>query len=256
MAWELQDFQEQVEVMTGHANVSDKVKAWVNRTLMEISSKTYWTKQVKTESIAPSYTDTPSTTITANWATWTTFYTGNPIALHRLSYKTTDDVRDSVLIRESVQDFYAKQHSVSVTYSEGGADPTRYCVPMWSSYTTGAGATRYFLPSIAHYPQSMVTTVTTAVTHFELSYLSAPDKLTAATGSGSSNWMTNKYPLGVLAGTMRWASLYIGDTQAYQIWKGKYENGLKDMLMNEETVVASTPSMRAVYPEDILRGGQ
>lgn len=256
MAWELQDFQEQVEVMTGHANVSDKVLKWVNRTLMEISGKTYWTKQIKTESIAPSYTNTPAVTVADNWATWTTFYSGNPMALHRLSYVTTADVRESVLVRESVQDFYAKQHAVSVTYSAGGADPDRYCVPMWSSYTTGAGTTCYFLPSIAHYPQSMLTTAATAVTHLELSYLSAPDKLTAATGDGASNWMTSKYPMVILAGAMRWASLYIGDTQAYQIWKGKYENGLKDMMMNEEMVVASTPCMRAVYPEDILRGGQ
>lgn len=256
MAWEVQDFQEQVEVMTGHANVSDKVMTWVSRTLMEVASKTYWTKQVKTEAIAPSYTDTPSTTVTENWATWTTFYTANPMALHRLSYVTTADIRDSVLVRESVQDFYAKQHAVSVTYSEGDADPARYCVPMWSSYQTGTAGDYYFLPSVAHYPQSMITTVATALTHLELGYLSAPNKMTAATGAGSSNWMTDKYPMVVLAGVMRYASLYIGDAQAYRIWKGKYENGLKDMLMNEEMVVASTPSMRAVYPEDILRGGQ
>lgn len=242
MGWTVGDYQDQVEMMTGHKGLGDKVQSWLNRTIMEISTKAIWKRMVITQSIAPDAE--PSTTVSANWISNVTMTSSNPMAIFGANYRTATNVLEKALIQNSPLDFYAYQHGLSITYGTG--DVERYCQPKWTSYSNAGSY--YMLPQVAIWPQAL----TTGDADLELKYQSAPEKFTTTT---DNNWITNKYPRVVLNGVLRYAYLYLGDTVSYNLSKSQYVNGVADMLRNEETVLASAPYRKGVMPSEVMRGG-
>jgi len=238
MAWTVVKFQEQVQIMTDHKGLASKTITWINRTLMEILVKDYWQKQVNTVATGGA---SQVTTVTGQWFTDSAVSSLNIVDIHRIDYSTT-----AALVRQPVQDFYANFHGLNASNSTG--DYARYCVPKWVSMTAGTYNDWYLIPEIGVSPIAA-----TGTTDLTMGYLSAPDAFTA---TSDSNWITDQYPQVVLAGVLRRAFLFIGDSQRYLIWKAKFENGVRDMILSEQTSVAATPHLRGVYPEEILRGGQ
>ena len=243
MSWTVSTFQDQVEVMTGHKGLSDKVQTWLNRSIMEISTKAMWKRMVITQSIAPDAE--PSATVTANWITNVTMADSNPMAIFGANYRTATNVLEQALVQHSPHDFYAHQHGLAVDYTTG--DPEKFCIPEWASYANTTGD-YYMLPKIAIFPQSL----TTGDADLQVKYQSAPEKMST---SSDNNWITNKYPRVVLNGILRYAYLYLGDSVSYNLAKSQFLNGIADMIRNEETVLASTPHRRGVMPQEVMRGG-
>jgi hypothetical protein len=183
----------------------------------------------------------------AQWVSGSTFLsTLNVVQFFGLRQATTiDGVVTAQLVRHGIVDLYARYQGRNVSYSAG--DLESFSAVYWASM--GTAPTCYLVPYLAFWPQATTLTLTNAVV---AKYLKALDKETTAAGY---NWISDKYPMVVLAGIMRCASLYIGDGQAYLYWKGKYANGIKEMILMETTVQAGTPYRRSVYPEDIFRQG-
>ncbi len=249
MGWTVGDFQEQVEMMTSHSGLSDKVEGWLNRVIMEVAGKAHWRRQITTQSVAPNVN--ASTAVTANWLYDTTMTASNPMAIYGANYRSvtfstaaSTNIVEQALIQQSPKDFYDYQNGLAVTYGVG--DPERYCQPKWTSYSNGGNY--YMLPQVAVYPQYLSATSA----HLELKYLSAPEKLS---GTDDNNWITDKYPKMVLNGVLRYAFLYLSDTASYNIAKANYVNGVADMVRNEEAVLASNPYRRGVMPSEVMRGG-
>jgi len=235
MAWTVEVFQDQVQLMTDHKGLASKTITWVNRTIAEIVCKDYWLKQINTISTGGA---SQVTTVTSQWFTDTQMQSLNPIDMQRIDYSTT-----AALWRQPVQDFYANFHGLNASHTVGNYK--NFCIPQWTSYVSGTN--QYLLPRLAVYP--ITGTGTTDLTG---AYLAAPDKFDETT---DSNWITNQYPQVVLAGVLRRAFLYIGDSQRYLIWKARFENGVKDMILSEQTSVAATPHLRGILPEEVQRGG-
>lgn len=243
MAWTVATFQDQVQMMTGNTGLNDRVLTWVNRVLMEIAKKAYWTKQTKSITTPTVIAGTP-TTLAGAWLENTDdLGEQNIVSLHRV--EVTNSNSETLLTHCATRDLYALYNGRLVSYKETN-DITHYAVPTWA--TGSSGATQHLYPNIAVYPGGANGTTTTKVY-----FLTVPDKLTGADGS---HWFMNKYPTMVLAGLLRYVFLYLGDAQSYLVQKAIYVNGIKDAILSEESVVASTPSMRSVFPEILARGSQ
>lgn len=237
MSWTVGMIQNQVQVLTGNYNLSDRVVTWTNRVLMSLAVKAPWTKQLGSATIG---SFPRATTVTSQWASWTSWATFDIINLHHIIYDTK-----GVLVRCALQDFYGNLHGRNASYSND--IPSHYAVPGWVTYDV-AGVDRYMIPYLVAYP--FYTTATNAFTAY---YLSAPGKMT---GAASTHWILDKYGKLVLAGVMRLAMLFLGNLQGYMLWQQEYAASLTDMIRNEEAIVASTPHMRGMVPSVVLRGGR
>jgi len=235
MAWTVQTLQDQVQLLTGHDGLASSVVTWTNRVMMEIANKAFWPRHLKTVNLgAP----VQSSVVSEQWINNTAFASLNIMAVHRMAYGSTRPLEHRAL-----QDFYSFFQGGNANYTTGEFE--RYCIPKWIS---ASASSEYFMyPMLAVHPISSTTTDA-----IQMSYLEAPEKFDS---SDDYNWILTKYPQVILAGVLRYAFLYIGDGSRYGVWKGNYINGLADMVRNETTTLASTPAMRAIYPEQILRGG-
>jgi hypothetical protein len=233
MAWTVGQIQNQVQVLTGNHNLSDRVVTWTNRVLMGLATKAPWNKQLQTETLGgfPKVT-----TVTGQWATWAPWATRDIINVHHIIYDT-----QGVLVRNALQDFYGNLHGRNASYSS--EIPSHYAIPGWCSE-----AGQYMIPLLVVYPF-----YTTATNAFLVQYLAAPGKMT---GAASTHWILDKYGKLVLAGVMRLAMLFLGNLQGYMLWQQVYAASLTDMIRNEEAIVASTPHMRGMVPSIVLRGGR
>lgn len=239
MAWDVAEFQDQVQVATGNTGLNDRVLKWLNRVLMDLARKAYWTKQTR-------YNTTLAVPVTANtldgvWLDGDALGQDNIISLHRLECTYAGSER--LLTHVPTQDLYTRYHASLVSYTIGN-DITHYCTPVWSE--GGSGAVRYMNPEFGVFPCG-----TAAITTLKAFYSAAPDKLT---GSASTHWMMTKYPKTVLAGILRYTFLYLGDLQSYMLWKQSFVNGVKDMILSEESVVANAPAFGGMFPEVLTRG--
>lgn len=239
MAWDVAEFQDQVQVATGNPGINDRVLGWLNRVLMTLANKAYWTKQTRydTTLVVPA----SANVLNDVWLDGDSLGQDNIIAMHRLECTLASSER--LLTHLQTQDLYSRYHASLVTYTSGN-DVTHYCTPTWSE--GGSGAARYMNPEFGVYPLGVEATTT-----FKAFYTAAPDKLT---GGASTHWMLTKYPHVVLAGLLRYAFLYLGELPSYMEWKRRFVNGLKDMLVSEESVVANTPSFGGVFPSVLTRG--
>lgn len=236
MAWTVGQIQNQVEVLTGAKNLSDKVIAWTNRVLMQLGTRVYWTKQVYSETLGGAV---QTNVITGQWFSWTTWATRDVVNIHHIIYDT-----EKVLVRQAPQDFYGNFHGLNASYS--AVSPGHYALPEWTKYTDGS-SNEYLIPKLVAFPL-----YTTATDCFTAHYLAAPAKVT---GAASTNWILDKYGKTVLAGVLRLAKLFQGDLQGYAMWQQVYMTGITDMIRNEEAVVASIPHYRGVVPQMVMRGG-
>lgn len=241
MAWDVAEFQDQVQMITGNTGINDRVLAWLNRVLMTVATKAYWTKLTQYDTTLA----VPATANTLNgvWIDGDALGQANIISMHRLECTLASSER--LVTHLSTQELYNRYHGSLVSYTSGN-DITHYCVPTWS--TGGSGAASYMNPEFGVYPCG-----TEATTTMKAFFSVAPDKLV---GGASTHWIMTKYPLTVLAGVLRYAFLFLSDMQAYVLWKQKFVNGLKDMVMSEESVVASSPAFGGVFPEVLTRGVQ
>lgn len=240
MAWDVAEFQDQVQLATGQMGLNDRVLGWLNRVLMEVAKKAYWTKLIKSvTTIVPTASDD---TLNGVWLTNTDdLGEANITSLHRI--EVTNSGSECLAKHTTTQDLYARYHAALVDYASGN-DVTHYCVPQWSE--GGSGAVRHQYPEIAVYPVGVAATTTT-----KAYFSTVPDKLT---GGSSTHWMLTKYPHLFMAGTLRYAFLFLGDLQSYMIWKQRFVNGMKDMVMSEESMVANAPAFGGVFPEVLTRG--
>jgi hypothetical protein len=235
MSWTVQTLQDQVQLLTGHDGLASEVMTWANRVMMELAHKAYWPRQLKNVDLG---SPVQSATVASQWINNTAFWSLDIMGIHRVNYGT-----NGVLTRHAVQDFYGFFHGADANYITGAFE--RYCVPKW---TSGSQTSNYYMwPLIAVHP-----IYNTSTNSIQVNYLQAPAKFTLAT---DYNWILTKYPQVVLAGVLRYAFLFIGDGNRYSIFKGKYINGIADMVRNETASLASTPALRGQYPEQIMRGG-
>lgn len=109
MAWTVGQIQNQVQVLTGNHNLSDRVVTWTNRVLMAVACKAPWTKNLASSTIG---SFPRVTTVTGQWASWTTWASSDIINLHHIIYDT-----QGVLVRCALQDFYGNLHGRNASYS-------------------------------------------------------------------------------------------------------------------------------------------
>lgn len=238
MAWTVANLQNQVQQHTNRAGIDAKVLGWTNRVLMELGTKAFWTRNVESFSIPGSGFTTATTSIPAQWISLTEAATRDVVAFQQVVYGTT-----GALVRLEMQDFYARLQGLAMNYAPGNF--AFYSIPRWVSSVSGAD--EFQVPSV------VVSPITTTATNPLTAYcLCAPDKLTQAT---DTYWFLSKYPLVVLAGVLRYACIYVGDLAGYLRAKGDYENGIKEMILSEETTMAATPMLRGIFPEQLMRGG-
>jgi hypothetical protein len=238
--WTLQNIQNQVQLLTGNDGITEFVTAWANRVLMEISTKAFWNRQIVLRNVGGGTTtgtavETHFVSLTQAAAMTTATLAGDLIAIHRMVWHSTAE-----LIPFSLRDLYAQLYGVVVNTS-GGSSFDKYAVARWETY-----ATVNMVPDVVFWPH--VTSATTAISCYGLE---APKVMSEVT---DTCWPLEFYPQVVLAGVMRYASLYLGDSTSYLLWKGKYENGVHDILQSEERRPVGTPTRRAIYPESMFQG--
>lgn len=239
MAWDVAEFQDQVQLITGNTGLNDRVLGWLNRVLMEVSKKAYWTKQTRYDTtLAVPATGNALNTV---WIDGDALGQDNIISMHRLECTLASSER--LVTHLSTQDLYTRYHGSLAAYTSGN-DITHYCTPTWSE--GGDTDERYMNPEFGVYPCGVEATTT-----LKAFYSAAPDKLTSSVGT---HWMLTKYPKTFLSGVLRYAFLYLGDLQSYMLWKQNFANGIKDMLLSEESVVANAPAFGGVFPEVLTRG--
>jgi hypothetical protein len=226
--WTAGDFVEQVQLLTGNNGLGTRILNWLNRVIMETSIKVPWNRQVISAAGGGAAQTTGVLT------QWFTVNDPNFIAFNHFQYGTTC-APVQVEAAELYQNFHGQAANVST------ATIHYYAVPKWT-----ASGTNYMVPQVALYPIA-----TTATTAFTLHYQQAPNMVT----SPDSNWMMEKYPHVILAGTLAYAKLYLGDANGYLAQMAAYANGVRDMILTEESPSASTPQMRGVYPESMNRLG-
>jgi hypothetical protein len=237
MAWTVQNIQNQVQTAVGRSGIDSKVLSWINRVLMELATRAYWTRN--TNEVDVSGFALAATTLSNNWVSLTQAASMNGIAIYQAYEGTT-----AAMQRLEGQDLYSRAQGNVHTAQTG--DFHYYALPAWRSYTTTAGE-EFLVPQVAALPVPSSSTIPCT-----MSMLCAPAKLTAA---GDTHWFLKKYPQTVLAGVLRYASLYVGDLAGYLAAKGHFENGFRDMILGEETTMVATPALRGVIPEVIQRGG-
>jgi hypothetical protein len=244
------EIQKQVRLMVGHDGLDNKVILWTNRVLQEIGIKAYWQSQIVRQLVAP--TVNVATTVTSNWIS-TNLSTVDVINIYRAEQAQMNGTAVSKYVgpvnRQRLDSYFANYLGRDMSLSSASID--QYAVVNWTPYASTA-TLNYMAPQVAFYPGPTAADTST-VGAVLISYLQAPAKLTTATGATATNWMIEKYFDTVLSGVMRYARLYVGDAQGYLLEKGDYENGVRDMLLNEEVVSAQVPVFRGVTPETMNR---
>lgn len=238
MAYTVQFFQDQVHLITGHDGLNTNVIRWLDRACQDIGIKAVWKQQVQSGQIGGV---SQTSTLTSQWVSLTTNAATGIVALQRVEYGSTRQ-----LVRQEIEDLYANFHGITASYSAG--DVRAYAIPKWT--TSGNATTRYMVPQFAVYPINATATASTAMTAY---WLTPPARIAQTT---DSNWIMDKYPLVVLARIMCYVGLYLKNPNIYLLWKSRYENGVADMTMTEETSLASRPALRGIVPEVFMRGGR
>jgi len=233
-----QFFQSQVQILSGNDQIASKVLTWVSRACQEIAMKALWKQQTRSVNVGGLGA---VTTVVSQWASLTPAAASNFVQMIHVKYNSGGSVYP--LYRLEPQDLYSNFQGVTGTYSADTVEA--YCIPRWT--TSGNATSQYMAPYMAVYPVG-----TTAVTAYTAHFHSAPDKVATA---NDTNWIMSKYPGVVLNRVMALASLYLKDSQGYLLYMSKYANGVKDMVLTEETNVAATPYRRGIVPEVVMRGG-
>lgn len=234
MSWTVGDIENQVLQLSGYRNISDKLLAWTNRTVAQIGQKAFWTKQVQSASIGGA---SQTNTISDQWFSATGLALSNFIAMRRIDYGT-----HAMMVRQAVEDLYKNFHGLVASYSVGSFE--KYAIAKYGTCTSGND--QFMAPYIAVYP-----IYATNTSDFTAHFLAAPAKFTTTT---DTHWILDKYPSVIIAGVMRYVELYVGNLQGYLSWKKIYLMGISNMMKTEESSVASTPNMRGVLPELVMRG--
>lgn len=252
MAWNVGNIQEQVQLMTGRNGLNTLVLTWANRVLMEIATMAFWQKQTAVFNQPTDAGATNATTVTSQWVSLSTASASNPIAI--LQAEVVQGAAATFvapMVRHEPQELYSYRHGLNVTVSSNV--PDSYAVVEWVSATSGATTQNWIVPKVAFHPN--VSTNNTNSVNLSWHMLVAPDILTSSTGTGGgeSLWIMQQYFHVVLAGVLRYAMIHIGDFNRYMLSKAEYENGKKDMIMNEHTSLASTPIRRGMFSESYYR---
>jgi hypothetical protein len=249
MAFDVLEVQRQVRLMVGHDGLDDKVMGWTNRVCQEIGIKAYWGHQIVRQQITP--VANVATTATQNWITGSlsTLDVINPYRVEYVKVSGTAITYNNPINRQRLDSYFANY--LGGDMSKSNAVVNDYAVVNWTPYVSTA-TLNYMVPQLAFHPGPAGVDAATNGAYF-VNFLQAPAILTTTTGTTGTNWMIEKYFDTILSGVMRYARLYVGDAQGYLLEKGDYENGVRDMLMNEEIVSAQVPVMRGVTPETMNR---
>lgn len=256
MAYDLTEIQTQVRLLTNASGLDTRVITWTNRVLQDIGQKAWFQQQI---AVMHKPTVGGGTNVTSNWETVSGIpgnavaaaaYDPNLINIHRVVHVqmaatntyTSVSTYLNPLVRYSIQDLYCHFQAQSINVT--GASVNFYAVPQWDEVDTTA-STVY--PKMVFYPHPKNATYNDGGA-FQIWYLQSISKLTSGT---DTNWLLKKYFHVVLRGVLRFARLYLGDPQGYLVDKAAYENGVVDILRNEEIASASTPYMRGVMPESL-----
>lgn len=253
MAWfTLGHVQNQVQLLTGHDGLADKVTRWTNRVMNEIVLKAYWVSSMGVTYAIPG-SGMKDSTVPNQW------FSVDPVTVHfhefvapyaadRVVMKDATWISKYIrpLIRLDIMDMYAAVQGTTVAAQAGV--PAEYGM-VYGDVNTSGTPRQYLWAAPA-----FGTTVTTASGGgggvVAVSYLGTPLLLVSGT---DTNWILSDYFKVVLAGVMRYARVYLGDYQGYLLEKAEFENGLRDMLLHEETASASTPRMQGLNPEVLGR---
>jgi len=250
MAFDVGEIQKQVTLMVGHDGLNSKVITWTNRVLMTIVGKAYWQSQVKRIQVQPV---TGTTTVSSNWIT-SSLTAQDIINVYRVEQAQMATTANTVGTYVNVLQHCALDglygHYYGLNASTSASTMEQYAVVGWGVTTSGTFTTsNYMYPSLAVYPNANATGTQTPG-HLLVHALVAP---TVVSGTGDTNWIIQKYFDVVLAGVLRLARLYVGDAQGYILEKTEFENGIRDMLTNEESYMAQTPTLRGITPETLGR---
>lgn len=253
MAYDVLEIQNQVALMTGHNGLATRTITWTNRVIQEIATRAYWQRQIAQIYVRyASTTGVATTSLSDLWITAGSLTQKDIINIYRADHVSVTGTLVSSyfhqIVRRNAEGLFANLHGQTFNVTGAGASGrvNQYAVVGWSSDST---VSTQFEPKIAVFPNALTTDVT--VEAMQLHYLKSPQKFTAVT---DTNWILRDYFNVVLSGVLRLARLYLGDAQGYLLEKREYEDGIKRMLMQEESPVASTPVMRGVVPEEVRRG--
>ena len=263
MAFDLGEIKNQVALITGHDGLSTRVATWTNRTLMEIVSRAHFSRQIKRHlREVPAAPEATATAGNISSYYMTEFTQSDVVTLNKVEEVYADwtgvNPQTVAKYRQPVIHLDAEamvaQHHGSTMISHSSDIASNYAVMGWDS---NSASSDYFGPQILLEPHAntgVVTGQTESSVYGQLvHFLQAPGKVAA---NADANWVLQKYFNTVLSGVLRYARLYLGDVQGYYIEKAELENGIRQILLAEETSIASTPRLRGVYPETLRSRGR
>lgn len=257
MAFDVAEIQSQVQLLTGSDQLNSKVLNWINRTVMDICTRTYFPKQMGECMVSTSDTamDTSvlGNAVVSIGTPGTNFIAPYYAAACTATASTPTVIADVFLHQQAIQgEVMDVLHRAHDTTERRGTVIEHYAMAYGSndtsSATTGGTQSVYVLP----YPHfaSPTATNTAGQQFLYLRYLKAPAALTLG---NQTLWLTENYFRVVLAGVMRYARLYLGDPRGYLMEKALFENGVAEMMLQEQTGLPASPVLRGVYPEVFTR---
>jgi hypothetical protein len=256
MAFDLGEIKEQVKMMVSHEGIDAHIRDWTNWTIMDIATRAYWGRQMDQVFLtAPTYVTTYSQALGSNVLSTARLDSSDVINFFQVELGTANQSTQNTTLKVSVpirrlerdelQDHYLRYVDRSTSPQTTDTDCKAFVVQKW------AGNDTYHWPVLDVFPALNPNTAGTPIMA-RAKYLRAPQKLNL---DADTNWVVRRYFKTVLAGVLRYARLYKGEAQQFLLEMAEYEDGIRDMLLNEETYKATTPTMRGITPEGVAGFG-
>jgi hypothetical protein len=249
----LGDLKSQVALLSGDNNIASKVTVWANRVVSDLNTRAFWTRQTKRmqiSAVAGNAANATSNTPQGQMISFT-HTTNPPIAIAGLqqAYQsgTVIGTYGPALVRCSPMDLWRKFAGTNSV----AANTATFYAPLGYTGSTNAttAASNAVPPAMQFALHPAIQTVGTGANSSGVFLPSALTHMALLNGDTDTHWILSKYFRLVLNGVMRMVRMYQGQTNQYLQYKADFEDGVRQMILQEEAMVAGTPVMRSIESE-------